>query len=111
MKNRYVRGDVSNHAPEASIPMAGMRRGPARRDETRHSALPPLRRPVSGDYSSSDFALAEQMFRRLQRGDTIRIDKVARVRTALASGGYEGAYDTELAFEIVAERLLEDLMP
>lgn len=70
----------------------------------------PFRLPRGRVGSGADLAIAERMFLKLQRGGDVREDKVARVRAALASGAYEGVYEMEFALDIVADRLLEDLI-
>jgi hypothetical protein len=70
-----------------------------------------MRVPTGRSDSPTDLQAARQMLCMLQRGEDQRAPKIDRVRAVLSSGGYEGAYDTELALDIVTERVLDELMP
>ena len=65
----------------------------------------PLRPARLREYSRSELLTADEMLRRLQNGEALREDKVARIRQALAAENYETAEKIERA----VDRLLNDL--
>jgi hypothetical protein len=62
-----------------------------------------MKQQLHNRWSDSDRALAAAMLQRLQRGGDLRTSKVARLRGAIAAGGYENA----LKLDVAMERLME----
>ena len=57
------------------------------------------------NYSDEEVAMAQQMLEKLQRGEDSRVERVTKVRAALAAGQME----RPLRLEIAVDRLLDDL--